>query len=239
MYLARALQMPYGGWDAVDIWNMKARFLAFGTTWQEAWQPAPVHPDYPPLLPLLIAVGWRLFGDTTLVPVILHGAVYLTILWLLRERLWALCLVGGALLTYAPTQYADTPLALALLGAVVAHTNRQEWAAGLALCLAALIKNEGSLMLGAFLGAWALVERRVPVKAVMAALPGLAAATLYRVLVGGANDVMGSGDKLERLLDWSRYPVIGLSVICATVTFAGGGILMALVFALKGNHENQ
>ena len=52
---------PYGDWDAWAIWNLRARFLySGGNAWTDGfsniigWS----HPDYPVLIPSLVARGW-------------------------------------------------------------------------------------------------------------------------------------------------------------------------------------
>ena len=56
---------PHGGWDAWAIWNLRARFLfRGGEYWRDAFSPllSEIHPDYPLLLPGLVARGWTYLG---------------------------------------------------------------------------------------------------------------------------------------------------------------------------------
>ena len=87
------LEGPYGAFDAIAIWNTKARFLADEQLWQHVFSPKIpwTHPDYPLLLPLNLA---RLWSYTSLCGLgqpawcgLVLGLVYLTL---------ALMIVGGA-----------------------------------------------------------------------------------------------------------------------------------------------
>ena len=122
---------PHGTWDAWSIWNLHARFLfRGGPQWTGLFAP-PLewsHPDYPYLLPALVARGWSAAGREILaVPqaiaafftagaaVVLVGSVSS---WRGRGQGW---LAGLALL--APSifvmngsfQYADIPLSFFML----------------------------------------------------------------------------------------------------------------------------
>jgi Dolichyl-phosphate-mannose-protein mannosyltransferase len=59
----RIEQMPHGGTDAYAIWNSHARYLfRDGQSWQQHIQNTYL-PDYPLLLPTLVARVWRYSGD--------------------------------------------------------------------------------------------------------------------------------------------------------------------------------
>jgi hypothetical protein len=50
---------PHGEWDAWAVWNPKARIILRGPEhWSLVHHPGIVHPDYPPLWPLLVARLW-------------------------------------------------------------------------------------------------------------------------------------------------------------------------------------
>ncbi len=57
---------PRGGWDAIAIWNAHARFMYLGhADWLVAFSPQRdgfSHPDYPYLLPGILALGWSILG---------------------------------------------------------------------------------------------------------------------------------------------------------------------------------
>jgi hypothetical protein len=206
LYALRAAQIPSGSWDAWAIWNLHAKFLAFADDPGAFRALGYSHPDYPPLVPLLVAAGWQLTGDTPLVPIIIHGTIYTALLWLMRDRqLWAFLMVGAIGLVYAPTQYADTLLATLFLCAVVAYCHGRYGWAGIALGLAALTKNEGLLMVAAFVAAWLVYRRSVPWRLLAAAMPLVALTFVYKHWIGVENDVLGAGGVWARATDVGRY----------------------------------
>lgn len=154
LYIICAIRTPYGQWDAWATWNATARLLLYNKA-ADVYQFAGLgHKDYPPLWYLIVLWGYRLFGDTPAVPIALHGMVYVALLWLVRRPLWTLAIVGMVALPYAVIQYADLPLALTFLGAVVAYRNGRPLWVGFALGCGLLIKNEGALIAAAFFAVW-------------------------------------------------------------------------------------
>jgi hypothetical protein len=126
---------PWGGWDALAMWNLRAKFLAGAPgDWHFAVNGAladRMHPDYPLLLPSFIAAGWKAGGEMgALLPVVvsfLFSAVLIALLLsavaMLRGTASALLatlviLTTTSFLLAAPSQYADIPLACYWLSAV-------------------------------------------------------------------------------------------------------------------------
>ncbi|HEV8675319.1 MAG TPA: glycosyltransferase family 39 protein [Methylomirabilota bacterium] len=159
---------PHGAWDAWGIWNLRARFLfRGGVEWRDGLSPlvAWSHPDYPLLLPGLVARAWWYTGrDTPQAPLAIacvFGAatvalVFAAVATLRNEGqgwLAALVLAGTPeFLRQAMNQIADVPLAFYFLAALVLlaladhAAGRQGGLVGLtgvALGLAAWTKNEG------------------------------------------------------------------------------------------------
>ena len=231
VYLWAAVnRVPHGTWDAWAIWNGTARLLAYNdvlTVWREAALP---HADYPPLLPLLVAGGYRLMGGYTVaVPILLHGAVYAGVLWLLRAKVWVLCLVGAVCLPYALIQFADLPLALCFLGAVVAYRTGCDVWVGVALGVGVLVKNEGLLMAVVFMAVWLAWERRVPWKAFLGLLPFVALLVIFRLLVPVPNDVVGAAGGVERLLDGERWATLVPLLVQGVLGFGTGALWVLAV----------
>ena len=138
MFVFYALNKPHGEWDAWSIWNLRARFLfRAGEFWRDAFsnQIAWSHPDYPLLLPGIVAMCWTLArAESTLAPgavafLFTFGAAGLLIstLGILRGKTQALIagivLLGSvSVVVNGANQYADIPLSyfiLATLGSVV------------------------------------------------------------------------------------------------------------------------
>jgi hypothetical protein len=133
-FLAAVSSSPHGDEGAWSIWNLRARFLfRAGAFWRDAfsndlgWS----HPDYPLLLPGLIALCWKLAGrESTDAPIAIAflfalgtAGVLTGVLGVLRGKTQAL--VGGTLLlgtagfiSLSASLYADVPLSLYILAAL-------------------------------------------------------------------------------------------------------------------------
>jgi hypothetical protein len=168
-FFSMSVNAPHGGWDAWAIWNMHARFLfRGGAAWRSAFAiKNSVHPDYPLLLPEVIAGSWFYVGsDTILVPVAVaflftFGTVGAIVSVLATLRNTTQALLGGIVILGTPYflllgayQDADVPLGYYLLLALstLAIYRRANNKALLALSgayagFAAWTKNEGLLML--------------------------------------------------------------------------------------------
>lgn len=178
---------PYGYWDAVAIWNLRAQYLAGpGDTWTRAFSPLLVfsHPDYPLLIPGFVAQLWKLSGGETptLAPILTAAVFAAAVLALLLSTLALVRSTGSALLASLTlmtsssyliqpmSQYADVPLSfyfLATLALVFLSANsdgtRKLALAALAggfASFAAWTKNEGLVFFVLSLGCYAFVLRR-------------------------------------------------------------------------------
>jgi hypothetical protein len=171
-FLAISLRNPHGGWDAWMTWNTHARFIfRGGDNWLVMFSDASSlrHPDYPLLVPSLVARGWSYAGSELLTAPILLAllftfatvALVCSALAILRMRsqglLAGLVLVGTPFfITHGASQYADVPVGLYLAATLAllclhdsygASTRGFLLLAGLAAGLAAWTKNEGLLFL--------------------------------------------------------------------------------------------
>lgn len=168
-WLVSSFRAPLGDWDAVAIWNLKARFLFCREGWQNAFSPEIPwsHPDYPLLLPGFYARSWSILGEPTWIVPAAAGLVFMVVtvalvtLAVYRQRGAALALLGGTLtssvayLSLNFSQYPDLPLACFFLIAnvLLIESERQPRALGLVflagLAAGALVwtKNEGWAML--------------------------------------------------------------------------------------------
>jgi hypothetical protein len=222
-FYAHSTALPHGNWDAWAIWNLKARFIERGAAdgaWIDlfnrdiAWS----HPDYPLLLPWLIARGWTYAGrETVAVPIAYAalfsaGTVAVLVVSIARLRHTGAGLLAGAFLaaapafvTYGPVQCADVPLAFFLVTTVtlIAEAERAQrpsgWLlAGLAAGLGAWTKNEGAgfwiVSVMVFVG-WVLLRSprgrgRGPLLMVAASAPLVLALAVFKSFVGVENDVV-------------------------------------------------
>jgi hypothetical protein len=170
-FLVTALVSPHGQWDAWMTWNLSARFLfTGGDHWTLAFSETLRHPDYPLLVPGVVARAWYYAGRDTVAAPALIGFVFTAAtvmlgwasLALLRSRreahLAALVLLGTTfLILHGASQYADVPVGWYFLAAVVlfwlhderSHAPGLVALAGLAAGLGGWTKNEGLMFLGA------------------------------------------------------------------------------------------
>ena len=216
------LRSPHGGGDSVAIWNLRARMLfESGSRWVDAFtQEAPEsHPDYPLLLPLLVARTWEWVGERSPASPIAIASwftaagVTLVIgaLRVLRGPIagW----LGGCAIVGFPVwigigtaQYADLPLSVFVLGAFAAiaigstyPADRWRWHVLAGLCLGSVswTKNEGQLFTAVFLAVWGasvLWQRknlyRQMAPLLLGALPVWAVLGLFKITLSPTNDLV-------------------------------------------------
>lgn len=163
----------WGDWDAVMIWNARARFLdRAGSDWLLAFKLPVIHPDYPLFLPLSVMRGWQAMpGEHPLASMLVSLAFFVlagTLLWATLAMgfgrrlasLGVIVLLSNILfLNYGSLQLADVPLAVCFMGSwamIAMAMDRQSrnqpaalwWVlAGVMLSCTAWVKNEGLLML--------------------------------------------------------------------------------------------
>lgn len=157
----------WGNWDAWAIWSLHAKFLLheaqFNSLFSEsiAW----THPDYPLMLPGLIAFYWNLLGNISpIVPLLIAYGTSLSLLLIcfssLLQNKWPILsfvvlyilIKETLLLPFGSFQYADTLLALFILLSFVCYQFSKEYEAKLLPFLTGFfaascgwIKNEGLL----------------------------------------------------------------------------------------------
>ena len=117
------LRKPYGKWDAIFMWNMRAKSLFNSVEWIELFSVKSGGVDYPLLLPGFIARSWQYVGEESLyIPALVAmfftfamiGLIYSS-LSILRNNsqgfLSAIFLMGTPIfIAYGASQYADVPV---------------------------------------------------------------------------------------------------------------------------------
>ena len=186
----RSFNRPYGGWDALAMWNLKARFLFFGVddgSWTRMFDPdaSVAHPDYPLLLPTTVYRLWLTLGEPsqwvpavfsivvlTMTIVLLRAAVKACTSHLVADASVLVLLSTTFFVQHAASQFADNFLALLILAAsvvlrqLIIAGNQVNFGLnllyGVLLGLAAATKNEGLLVTTVFVMVYAasLVMRR-------------------------------------------------------------------------------
>jgi len=254
-FLVMSRRAPFGGWDALATWNLKARYLAFGgADWTEVIRCGLA--DYPLLLSGAIARIWYDAGHASPLAPALIGALFtfatagLLIGGLRRLRGPMAGWLGGTLLLATPSflkhgarQYADIPVAFFILATVVLLTvsakqrgeNRSSWGfialAALFAGFAAWTKNEGELLV-AVLALVLLVGsgRGRHLSALVAGLtPALVCLAYFKVAIAPANDLVAGQDHSTwgKLLDPRRYARIAEAFAVQALT-AGEAVFPSL-----------
>lgn len=261
-----AVALPVGEWDAWALWNLRAKFLAGpGGAWRYALSPLlnNTHPDYPLLLPAFVAHVWKAGGavDTiasAVTALLFFGAlIALLVSALVLLRGAASALLAGlvllsttSLLVWAPSQYADIPLAfyyLAAIGLILLDSSPNgggRWPlfwAGLCAGFAAWTKNEGIAFLVCILivfPALTLWQRRAGamVRALWllaGAAPGALLTVWLKFFLAPAVDplITQRGSSLTRLHDLSRYVEVA-SGFFSNLLNLGSGVANPLILLL-------
>jgi len=222
------MSKPHGEWDAWSIWNLRARFLyRGGQFWKDAFtnQIPWTHPDYPLLVPSIVAMTWTLArAESTAAPGIVAflftfaaAGVLISTVGILRGKtqsfLAGILLLGSAsFLVIGTDQYADIPLSfyiftsLALLCLADRNSSslRLSILAGIAAGFAAWTKNEGQLFIAALILARILAlylysDRsglgRRVLSLVAGMIPPLAVVAFFKLRYAPPNDLLSTPPK--------------------------------------------
>ena len=171
-----SLSNPHGLWDTWTTWNMRARFMfRGGDQWVDAFSKllSSSQPDYPLLLPGIVARCWMYIGsETQVIPALISMLFTFAIVGLIFSSLSILrsksqaFLAGLVLLgtfffiDQGASQYADVPLAFFFLATIVLFCLQDRlskdnysllFLAGMTAGFAAWTKNEGLLFLAAII----------------------------------------------------------------------------------------
>jgi hypothetical protein len=222
-YLLMAFPRQTGEIDAWSIWNMKARFLYRGATFQTMadslldW----IHPEFPYLLPSLSLRTWHWAGEETFAGPMLTAAAFVVSMmmgmygavWTLRaptQGFLALAALAGSsgFVGNGAVQYADFPLACFLFGSLAATLvaerfglSRLAAVAGLCAGFAAWTKYEGSFYAVALLSfaLWRL-RRTALLPFVAGAIPGVGMLVYFKARIAPAVPAGISADPVALLL---------------------------------------
>lgn len=224
VFATHSAAKPDGEWDAWSIWNLRARFLFLsGQFWKNAFssQLAWSHPDYPLLVPGVIAMCWTLAGsDSTFAPMAVAflftfatAGVLISSIGILRGKTQAL--IAGALLLgsvafveIGAMQYADAPLSFYILATLALLCLQDRYPgnarftvlAGFTAGLAAWTKNEGLLFVLAVIVARAVAMLRFGTRSAipkqLGAMAGglvlpLAVVAFFKLRFAPPNDLTG------------------------------------------------
>jgi hypothetical protein len=265
MFVVLSLEKPQGEWDAWSIWNLKARFLfRGGEDWKNALstQIPNSHPDYPLLLPSIVALCWTMArAESISVPIAIAFLFILGVCGLLISALGILrgktsALLAGILVLGASSfiqlgamQYADLPMSFYILATLALLCLQDRFprdlqfsfAAGLAAGFAPWAKNEGWLFLVAVLLARLIAILRFENRAVLGpqfvwfaagALPPVAVVAFFKFHFAPPNDLLAQ--KAADLV--AHVAVFGRWIITleglAKIILVLGGFLFPIVLIL-------
>jgi hypothetical protein len=220
MFLGAVAYNPHGEEGAWAIWNLRARFLfRSGIFWQDAFSPDLnwTHPDYPLMLPGLVALCWKVSRhESTDAPIAIAflfslatAGLLVTTLGTLRGKVHAL-LAGTILLGTASfvalgaALYGDVPLSFYILATIALLCLQDRYPddlrfsalAGLMAGFAAWSRNEGMIFVAALFVARLIAllrfRDRKPLAQLICLLLGLAAplaiVTFFKLRVAGPSD---------------------------------------------------
>lgn len=264
-FVANLRRLPHGDWDAFAIWNLKARFMfhrPHSLGWLSYWQLKYSHPDYPLLLPGIVAQGWLMVGDAaTAFPALIAALFVFGVCTTLMAALWKArgsfhALAGGVLLLGTPffirhgaSQTADVPISSYILVSIVAlwlcHRGeanpRLLVVAGCSAGLASWTKNEGIpflilviLAAAAFPFRGADLRRRLTNGAltVLGAAPAIAVLSVFKITLAGANNILTRAT-WGNLAVWARWWLILRRVGQGVIGFGGWPLNPALLLLLS------
>jgi hypothetical protein len=218
-FQAAAAANPNGEWDAMAIWNLRARYLASGGgLWHRAissdiggHMAGAAHPGYPLFLSGLVALEWiagGAFDQTGPIAVSLLISLGLFVLLgagiALRRSValgilaWLVLSASEVFASQTSAQYSDLLQALAFLATLIlldaatgAESPRVLVAVGLAAGLSAWIKNEG---LPFTIAALAVAVWRFRAKGVVwlaiGAAPGLLATAILKLFLAQGHEAV-------------------------------------------------
>lgn len=251
LVIVQARVYPYGGWDAWQVWNFKAKFLLLaGDDWKnlfapELWRSSP---HYPLLLPLINVWAW-LFTQKPVdtIPMITSvGFTFLTI-GLLCSALWQrtkniFSIVPGFLLLTLPffnllatTQYCDIVLSFYLLAAIVT-LKEYKLVSGLFTGCLAFAKPEG--MVAALLILFiAIVLTARNLKALWPFILGLGAAFLpvfaFHIWLSPGNQTFINGlTSTLKPATWQRFEIIMVYFVTELKSGKWNGVWFLLLLGI-------
>jgi hypothetical protein len=235
---------PEGQGDAWAIWNLRARSLfRGGEQWRNAFSGTLTLslPDYPLLLPGLVARSWIYTGtETQDVPVGIAALFTFATVGLLTAALSALAgrdkaLVAGIVLLgttsfikLGAAQYADMPIAFFFLASIVLACMQDQLPMsgtvllGISAALAAWTKNEGLLFFALLLIAMKWTKQPVS-RVLLGASCILALLAVFKVSLAPPNYLAQSGGIviIRKLMSPSRYVLVAVGFVYHLIHFGG------------------
>ncbi len=226
-----AVTERYGEWDAWAIWNLQAKYLVDPLHWKKMLQNTKYgHPDYPLLVPGVIAFFTRLMGNARvevvsfacsfwiaiLIPVVLFMQTLRKSLLLAVVLLWFFA-TDSFYIAREASMYADTTLAFFFVASLISvrqQENKYLWHLVAGACIGCCLwtKNEGVVLSLIFLAFYIrqLFIQRLLKPFVLGGIFPMMVFVFFKVVYAPTNDMVGgqSLHTVQQLLDTSRYQLI-------------------------------
>lgn len=226
----------WGDWDAWAIWNLHAKFLFDSGYWKNMFTEnmAITHPDYPLMLPTLIAFFWKTTGNISpIAPIMLAYVIFLAVplttfkaLRTEKKPVFAfvmllIFLADPKYLSIAGSQYADTLVGFFILISFIIYQSAKHFPdkhlfilLGFVAAATTWIKNEGLLFYTAFTFSLFCFHYRQPLlilKYVSGSALPIVVLVSFKLLFAPANDLIHGergADLIAMLLQPERYLLI-------------------------------
>ena len=251
----------YGEWDAWMMYTRTARFIFRAENhWQVAFSPElawSFHADYPPLLGVSIASGWRTLGkETVFIPIAIGGIFLFGTIGLLFAGINRSKTLGQAILAIGSLvavfdfikmgsiQMADIPLAFFMLATGVllynytlTTQNEPLVLAGLSAGLAAWTKKEGIVFALISVFALFIVFRKNLANKLSWYLLGLlfpiAVVIFFKLTLAPPNDLfLSPSEQIYQILDYQRHGYILKSFWGSIKSWGNLGVLSLYILLL-------
>ena len=225
----------WGDWDAWAVWNLHALFLIDIESWTNLFSDkiAWTHPDYPLMLPSVVALFWASIGDQIAeIPALVSYFSFLLLIGLLYSsfeegysRIIGLfsiiiLLMDNRFMANAASQQADLLISLMILLSVVMRNKKIEilplwyFMMGFFAALPMWIKNEGVV----FFIIYSLIifyrHRKYAanlVSYVFGVLPVALVLFCFKFFYATTNDITGSLNinVIDKIISIDRYEILG------------------------------
>jgi hypothetical protein len=154
----------YGGWDAITLWNLKAKFLYYPEFWKNQFASSSgyLSKDYPLMVPAIIAFFWSgvhsftpfvpmlfAFGVMLVIPLLVYNSLLIERLNLFAYASLIIFIIDNIFKTRAGAQEADSLFSLFILLVMILYKNLKQYSDNQVylfsfICASsAWVKNEG------------------------------------------------------------------------------------------------
>lgn len=264
LIILSCFQIPLGMWDAQAIWNLKAKFLAFGNeNWSKIFENRfdYIHRDYPMLLPATIARAFYYTNDSNYIISIFYAIFFtsscLLLLYKYLEKqtnayigITSIIIITSNMdfIIYGSWQYADIPISLYFfisiyyLSKFIKSLKTNDFkACVLFSSLTPWIKNEGKIFILTYIAILLYItykNKKQSIKYFVFYIPSLISLYQVKVLSNCTNDLINKiTERLSCLINVERHKLI-ISYIFTNIPFYYIALLTFIVIYTLNNSIN-